>query len=80
MKQETIDEIRQLIMDQYGCDDTFTAETALVDKPIYGDSLDNIELMMAIEDHFDLDLGDDVGENWVTVQDVFDSIEVTTGE
>ncbi len=42
------------------------------------DSLDNVELIMAIEEEFDVEIPDDVAENIVTVRDVIKQIEAAT--
>lgn len=42
------------------------------------DSLDNVELIMAIEEEFDVEIPDDVAENIVTVRDVIKLIESST--
>lgn len=42
------------------------------------DSLDNVELIMAIEEEFDVEIPDDVAENIVTVRDVIKQIEAAS--
>lgn len=42
------------------------------------DSLDNVELIMAIEEEFDVEIPDDVAENIVTVRDVIKQIETAS--
>ena len=39
------------------------------------DSLDNVELIMALEAEFDVEITDDEAENWTTVQHHVDGIE-----
>jgi acyl carrier protein len=39
------------------------------------DSLDTIEILMAIEENYDLDISDEDAEQWQTVQDIVNYIE-----
>lgn len=78
MNQQTIDKIRQIIRDQYGCGDEFVMTSRLDGSIILGDSLDSVELMMHIEEEFDIDFGNGhCWDKWQTVQDVFDSVEAS---
>jgi len=43
-------------------------------KDLGGDSLDTIELVLEIEDEFDIEVTEDVAENIYTVQDVIDYV------
>ena len=49
-------------------------EHRLVDD-LGADSLDIVELTMAIEDEFDLYIPDEDAEKWVTIGDVYEYIE-----
>jgi acyl carrier protein len=40
------------------------------------DSLDLIEVIMAIEDHFDIEIPDEDSEKWSTVQDILDYMDI----
>ena len=39
------------------------------------DSLDRVEVLMALEDEFGEEVPDEVAENWNTLQDVYDYFE-----
>lgn len=52
-------------------------ETTLSDIDI--DSLDQIELVMAIEDEFEIEIPDEVSEKWVTVQHIVDYLTAHAG-
>ena len=43
------------------------------------DSLDSLEILMAVEDDFALDIPDHIAEKCVTVQDVIDLVKKRTG-
>jgi len=51
-----------------------TASSKFEDDLAY-DSLDCVELIMAVEDEFDIDLGDDGYEHFTTVKDLIDKVE-----
>lgn len=65
---------KKIIAEQLGLEESVvTNEKALVAD--YGaDSLDTIELVMAIEDEFEIEISDDDAEKCVTVQDVIDLV------
>lgn len=48
-------------------------EMKLVDD-LGADSLDKVEMVMELEDEFVVDIPDEDGERWVTVQDVVDYV------
>ena len=73
MNQETTDKIRQIIRDQYGCDDIFTPNSPLTGSMLLGDSIDAMFLSIRIR-KIGIDTGNDF-TGWQTVQDVFDSVE-----
>jgi acyl carrier protein len=64
--------IIDIIANQLGVDkDIVTAEANIVDD-LGADSLDVVELVMALEEAFDMEIPDDDAENIRTVQDIFD--------
>jgi acyl carrier protein len=71
---KTVEEskIIDIIANQLGVDkDIVTAEANIVDD-LGADSLDVVELVMALEEAFDMEIPDDDAENIRTVQDIFD--------
>ena len=64
--------IIDIIANQLGVDkDIVTPEANIVDD-LGADSLDVVELVMALEEAFDMEIPDDDAENIRTVQNVFD--------
>ena len=55
-----------------------TPETRFVED-LHADSLDILEIVMAIEDEFDIQIADDAAENIKTVQDAVDQIKKIVG-
>ncbi len=64
--------IIDIIANQLGVDkDMVTPQANIVDD-LGADSLDVVELVMALEEAFDMEIPDDDAENIRTVQDIFD--------
>lgn len=61
--------IRNVICDHMKCPpETVTSETTF--EALGADSLDKIELVMAVEEEFNLEIHDDISAPWVAVGDV----------
>lgn len=71
---DIFEKVRSLISEQLDIDeDKITPETTFED--IDADSLDVVELVMALEEEFDLEIADEAVENIKTVADVVSYIE-----
>ncbi|MBO5744018.1 MAG: acyl carrier protein [Clostridia bacterium] len=69
------EKIRKIIADQLGADETeITMESTFIED-LGADSLDVVELVMAIEDEFDMEIDEDEAEGISTVGDVVDYIK-----
>lgn len=67
--------IKKIIAEQLGAaEDDVTMETTFIED-LGADSLDVVELVMAIEDEFDMEIDEDEAENISTVGDVVDYIK-----
>jgi acyl carrier protein len=66
----TFDKIKEIIIEQLQVDDSaVTADTHLM-KDLEADSLDAVEIIMAIEDEFDIEVPDEETEKFQTVGDI----------
>ena len=66
--------VKQLISEQLGVElSEIRDETSFVDD-LGADSLDTVELVMALEEEFDTEIRDDEAEKIATVQDAVDYI------
>ncbi|MBE7071036.1 MAG: acyl carrier protein [Saccharofermentans sp.] len=75
---ELFNSIKRMIVDQLGVDeDTITEDSSFVDD-LNADSLDMVELVMAMEQEFDIEIPDDVAEKVVTVKDAVEYIQNLT--
>jgi acyl carrier protein len=68
--------VKKVIAEQLSPDDPskVTAEASFVDD-LGADSLDTVELVMALEEEFEIDIPDEEAEKIVTVQDAVDYIK-----
>ena len=68
------DRIKQIVAEQLGVDeDQVTTEASFMDD-LGADSLDTVELVMALEEEFDIEISDEDAEKIQTVQDAIDYI------
>lgn len=72
------DKIKEIIVEQLGVDeDSITASTHLM-KDLEADSLDAVEIIMAIEDEFDIEVPDEDAEKFQIIGDIVKYIEERT--
>ena len=70
-----LDKIKAIVAEQLGVDeDQVTADASFVDD-LGADSLDTVELIMAFEEEFDIEIPDEEAQKIKTVQDVIDYIQ-----
>ena len=73
--EEILEKVKNIIVEQLGVADTsVTLETSFIDD-LGADSLDIVELVMALEEEFDIEIPDEDAEKVVTVGDVVDYIK-----
>ncbi len=66
--------VKKIVVEQLGAnEDQVTAEVSFVDD-LGADSLDTVELVMALEEEFDMEIPDDKAETIATVKDAVDYI------
>jgi acyl carrier protein len=72
------EKVREIIVDQLGVDaKQVTDEAAFIDD-LGADSLDTVELVMALEEEFDVEIPDEEAEKISKVQDAIDYIKNNT--
>jgi len=74
-KKELVEKVKQLISEQLGVDEAEVTPSASFVDDLGADSLDQVELVMALEEAFDLEISDEDAEAIRTVQDATDYIE-----
>lgn len=70
----TFDKVKEVIVDTLGCDEEAVVLEAALKEDLNADSLDAVELSMALEEAFGLTIGDEDLMAFVTVKDVVDYI------
>ena len=72
---DTLDRVKSIVVEELAVDEEeVTAEASFIDD-LGADSLDVVELIMAIEDEFDLEIPDEEAEKISTVKDAINYIE-----
>ena len=70
-----LDKIKEFIIDQLGVDpDDIQMDTNLM-KDLEADSLDAVEIIMAIEDEYDIEIPDEDAEKFQTIRDIVNYLE-----
>ncbi len=73
--EDIFDKVKEIIIEQLGVADTaINSEASFIDD-LGADSLDIVELIMALEEEFDLEIPDSDAEKVVTVGDVVEYIK-----
>ena len=73
--EEVFDKVKEIIVEQLGvAENSVNTEASFIDD-LGADSLDIVELIMALEEEFDLEIPDSDAEKVVTVGDVVDYIK-----
>ncbi|NLG86540.1 MAG: acyl carrier protein [Firmicutes bacterium] len=72
------DRVKEIIVDQLGVDeDKVTLEASFVDD-LGADSLDVVELVMALEEEFEIEIPDEDAEKIATVGDALEYIKANS--
>ncbi|MFO8060444.1 MAG: acyl carrier protein [Bacillota bacterium] len=74
-KEEILDRIREMLVEQLGLDESEIFPDAEFAADLGADSLDLVELIMSMEEEFDLNIPDEDVEEIVTVGDAVNYIE-----
>ncbi|MEI7773026.1 MAG: acyl carrier protein [Chloroflexales bacterium] len=67
--QEIQDRLRKIVAEQLGADESKVVPSAHFTDDLNADSLDLVELIMALEEEFGIEIPDDAAEKIVTVAD-----------
>ena len=70
----TFEKLQEIVSGQLGIEKDKVVETADFTKELGADSLDVVELVMAFEEEFDIEIDDEVAGEMTTVQDALDYI------
>ena len=70
-----LEKIQSIVADQLSCDVAEVTLTASFKDDLNADSLDIVELIMALEDELDMEIPDEDVENFKTVGDVVNYVK-----
>ena len=72
---ETADRVKKIVVEHLGVEaDKVTEDASFIDD-LGADSLDIVELVMAFEEEFEVEIPDDAAENITTVKDAITFID-----
>ena len=76
---ETADRVKKIVVEHLGVEaEKVTEEASFIDD-LGADSLDIVELVMAFEEEFGVEIPDDAAETMATVKDAIDYIDQNKG-
>jgi acyl carrier protein len=70
-----IDDVKEVVIEQLDCDPAEVKEDSKFIEDLGADSLDVVELVMALEEKFDIEIPDEDAEKILTVADAINYIE-----
>ena len=73
------EEIKRIVVDKLQVDEKQVTEEASFIEDLGADSLDTVELVMDLEEHFGIEIPDEDAEKLKTVKDAVDYITVKKG-
>ncbi len=71
----TFEKIKEIIVEQLDVDEDMVQLDTNLMKDLEADSLDAVEIILGIEEAFDLEIPDEEAEKFETVQDLVDYVE-----
>ena len=74
MSDSVFENVKKVVCEQLGVEESEVSEGSSFVDDLGADSLDVVELVMALEEQFGIDIPDDDVNNLKTVQDVVDYI------
>jgi acyl carrier protein len=75
MASSVEEKVKQIIVEQLGVDESEVTPTASFIDDLGADSLDTVELVMALEEGFGMEIPDEDAEKITTVKDAINYIE-----
>jgi len=70
-----LDDVKEVVVEQLDCDPAEVKEDSKFIEDLGADSLDVVELVMALEEKFDIEIPDEDAEGILTVADAIKYIE-----
>ena len=77
MAADTFEKVKKIIVEQLGVEESEVTLEASITDDLGADSLDQVELVMAFETEFNIDIPDEEAEKIKTVGDAVTKIDAT---
>jgi acyl carrier protein len=74
-KMALLDDVKEVVVEQLDCDPAEVKEDSKFIEDLGADSLDVVELVMALEEKFDIEIPDEDAEKILTVGDAIKYVE-----
>lgn len=74
-ENKMFEKVKEIIVDTLGCDEEAVVMEATLKEDLGADSLDAVELNMALEEEFGISISDEELMTFVTVKDIVTYIE-----
>lgn len=78
MSDEVFEKVKKIVSEQLGVEEADVKPEASFANDLGADSLDTVELVMALEEEFDIEIPDEAAEGIGTVQAAVDFIKAKT--
>jgi acyl carrier protein len=80
MAADTFEKVKKIIVEQLGVEESEVTMEASITDDLGADSLDQVELVMAFETEFNIDIPDEEAEKIKTVGDAVTKIDATAAK
>lgn len=80
MAQEVASKVKEIIVDLLGADEAKVTETASFTTDLGADSLETVDLIMKLEQEFDIEIPEDKANTIQTVGDAIAYVEAAVAE
>lgn len=72
--------LKEILVDQLGVDPDTINLSSNLREDLGADSLDEVEILMAVEEDFDIVISDEEAEKWKTVEDIAKHLDTVQPE